>query len=87
MFPKFPVKHSQHSAYSLKEIPMIKTLLIAAVALTFIAGCESPSTTQPSPAHYEPADGRNLGPGLQEYSHGDPTFPEGIDRGGGGGPR
>jgi hypothetical protein len=65
---------------------MSKSLIIVAAALLLFAGCESSSTNQPA-SYYQPADGRNLGPGLQDASHGDPQFPYDVDRGGGGGPR
>ena len=63
---------------------MRKLLLATAAVLLLIAGCESSNDQR---AHYQPTDGRNLGPGLQDASHGDPQFPNDVDRGGGGGPR
>ena len=63
---------------------MNKTLLATIAVLLLIAGCES---SGPDTNHYQPTDGRNLGPGMQDASHGDPQFPNDVDRGGGGGTR
>jgi hypothetical protein len=60
---------------------MTKALLVTVIALLICSGCETPS-----PQAYQPTDGRNLSPGMQAASHGDPLFPEDVDGGLGGAP-